>query len=228
MDVKSHSFKVAIIGDGKAGEKLKELLSPDRIVGPFNLENPPTVEKLSEADVGIVFVPGVALLELLPLFLKTPIPLAIGSTGFSWPEGMAAEVERLGHKWIYASNFSIGINLVKRLCEILKKADKVWASPRFFIHEIHHAHKKDAPSGTALNMNKWLDEKALITSERVGDEVGVHTLTIRTEHEILSLEHRALDRIIFAQGALYAAKVLVENKSLSNGIHEFSDVLRHP
>jgi 4-hydroxy-tetrahydrodipicolinate reductase len=100
-----------------------------------------------------------------------------------------------------------------------RRGDKV------FIHETHHTRKLDAPSGTAKAMAVCLGEKikAKIESSRIGDVVGVHEIRFEGPHDVLTLKHEAIDRSIFAQGALQAALwAAAKNKP---GLYSMSDVL---
>ncbi|HBQ58314.1 MAG TPA: hypothetical protein DD671_01445, partial [Balneolaceae bacterium] len=89
---------------------------------------------------------------------------------------------------------------------------------------VHHVHKKDAPSGTALSWKEWLDKEAEVTSAREGDVKGIHELTVKTGTEEITLKHKALDRALFAEGAIWAAKQMVENQDVENGVHAFGQL----
>ncbi|MEX2363919.1 MAG: dihydrodipicolinate reductase C-terminal domain-containing protein, partial [Balneolaceae bacterium] len=79
-------------------------------------------------------------------------------------------------------------------------------------------------SGTALSWKQWLDREAKVTSEREGDVNGIHELTLRTEMEKISLRHEALDRSLFAEGAIWAAEQLITNKKIKPGIMAFGQL----
>jgi 4-hydroxy-tetrahydrodipicolinate reductase len=89
---------------------------------------------------------------------------------------------------------------------------------------VHHIHKKDAPSGTALSWKEWLNKEAEITSAREGDVNGIHELTVSTANERITLKHDALDRALFAEGAIWAAEQLIKNQNLTNGIYTFGQL----
>ena len=94
----------------------------------------------------------------------------------------------------------------------------------FAIEETHHQDKQDAPSGTAIHWKKLLGpygEQIKITSNRRDDTVGIHKMAFKTEHECLTFEHRALNRRVFAEGALFACKQI---KHLDPGLHSFYDL----
>ena len=102
--------------------------------------------------------------------------------------------------------------------------------PVFKIHEVHHIHKKDAPSGTALSWKEWLAKDAEVTSAREGDINGIHELTVTTETEEITLKHNALDRSLFAEGAIWAVEQLMNEQKLTNGVVTFGqlfDLITH-
>ena len=109
----------------------------------------------------------------------------------------------------------------------ISKASILFDSYHFELSETHHTEKKDAPSGTALMWEQWLGEKIdNIESKRIGDVVGIHELTLVTDNERIKLNHEALDRKIFAQGAIWAAKKLITDKTLKNGLLNFEEVIK--
>jgi len=97
-------------------------------------------------------------------------------------------------------------------------------NPEFHIHEVHHIHKQDAPSGTALSWQDWLGKEAAISSAREGDVKGLHELHIKTEYESIYLKHEAHDRKLFAEGAIWTAKYLMENPQIDAGVYHFSSI----
>ena len=215
--------KIAVIGTGKTGGKVVEMLG-ENLGEAFDSSNPPSAEKLKAHDAVIVFVPGDAVEELLPVVLESGIPAAWGSTGFEWPDDLDERVKKAGSRWLLASNFSLGMNIIRKCIEFIAQGSSILKDPDFVIHEEHHVHKKDAPSGTALSWREWLDKDAEITSVREGDIKGVHELRVRTGTEMIELRHEALDRALFAEGAIWAAEQLIENVSLDKGVHTFGEL----
>jgi 4-hydroxy-tetrahydrodipicolinate reductase len=214
-------MKIALLGKGKTGSKVQELNSE---VSIFDRSNVPTYEKLMNHDVIISFLPGDAFEALIPLLLQTRKPVVTGSTGFNWPENFHNTLEEKKLSWIYATNFSLGVVVLKQLIERLNKVSDIFPEKILSIHEIHHTKKQDAPSGTALSMNQWLQQSCKITSERIGDVVGLHTLTLETPSEIIRLEHEAKNRTLFAQGALWAANYITKYE-IEFGLHSFQKVV---
>ncbi|MDZ7756135.1 dihydrodipicolinate reductase C-terminal domain-containing protein [Rhodohalobacter sp.] len=216
-------MKIAVIGTGKTGGKVVELLG-DECSEAFDEHNPPTVEKLKQSDAVIIFVPGDAVPDVIDDVLEAGIPAAWGSTGFDWPEDLADQVKKKNTSWVLASNFSLGMNVIRKSIQVISKASSILKDPEFHIHEVHHVHKKDAPSGTALSWKEWLDKEAEVTSAREGDVKGIHELTVKTGTEKITLKHKALDRALFAEGAIWAAKQMVENPDIENGVHAFGQL----
>ncbi len=203
-------MKIAVIGTGKTGGEVVNLLDKDQLVGPFNTENPPTAQKLQPADAAVVFVPGTAVDDILPVLLEAEITAAWGSTGYDWrQDDLDAELKERELKWVRASNFSLGMNIARRCLRMIGKGSEMLDHPVFSIHEIHHTGKQDAPSGTALSWGRWLGREVTITSERKGDIKGIHQLTMKTDVESIQLQHEAHDRAIFAEGALWAVQQLM-------------------
>ena len=216
-------MKFAVIGTGKTGEKVVEVLDEKQIVGPFDSSNKPTPEKLKDADSAILFVPAPAADELIEPLLKAGIPAAWGTTGYEWPTDLDQRLKQKNLRWLKASNFSLGMNIVRRCLGVIGQSSSVLNNPSFSIHEIHHTDKQDAPSGTAISWEQWLGKDAQITSERKGDIKGIHQLEVKTDTESIFLKHQAHDRKIFAEGAVWAAEQLL-NDDIEPGFHDLSTI----
>jgi 4-hydroxy-tetrahydrodipicolinate reductase len=131
-------------------------------------------------------------------------------------------VEQAGTGLIYASNFSVGMNVFFKVIAASGLALK--HGYRGHILERHHIHKKDAPSGTAVTMQKILSgvsgRTVEITSEREGEVVGLHQLTLESAGDTLVLTHDAHSRRGFAEGAVLAAEWIAGK----TGFYEFKDI----
>jgi 4-hydroxy-tetrahydrodipicolinate reductase len=216
-------MKFAVIGTGKTGGEVVEVLDEEQIIGPFDSSNKPTPEKLKDADAAILFVPGPAADELIEPLLEAGIPAAWGTTGYEWPADLDQRLKQKNLRWLKASNFSLGMNIVRRCLGVIGQSSSVLNNPSFHIHEIHHTDKQDAPSGTAISWEKWLGKEAKITSERKGDIKGIHQLEVKTDTESIFLKHQAHDRKIFAEGAVWAAEQLL-NDDIEPGFHDLSTI----
>ncbi len=218
-------MKIALLGKGKTGGRVLELLVQNHIPHTiFDSKNHPTLENLKGHDVVISFLSGDVFSDYMTLLLQSKIPVVTGSTGMQWPADFDKKLKALTTPWIYATNFSLGMNLVHQMILILKEASTIINNATFSMNEIHHTKKLDAPSGTALSWKKWLGHEVDITSERIGDVIGIHELKLQTPVEEITIKHEALDRKIFAEGALYAAHKIT---TLSPGLHLFQDVVQN-
>ena len=216
-------MKISVIGTGKTGGKVVEMLGGN-LAYAFDESNPPSIEKLQESDVVIIFVPGDAVDDIFPMVLDSGTPAIWGSTGYEWPQNLNEKVKQQQTKWVTATNFSLGMNIVRNAIDVISKGSGILKNPDFSIHEVHHVHKKDAPSGTAISWQEWLGENLEITSAREGDVNGIHELTVQTATEKITLRHEALDRSLFAEGAIWAAEQIVNEQILTNGVVTFGEL----
>ncbi|WP_419172105.1 4-hydroxy-tetrahydrodipicolinate reductase [Halobacteriovorax sp.] len=224
-------MKLALLGKGKTGSKVIELCEENKNgeysdieLSVFDSKNPLKKDDLNRFDMVLSFLNGDTFLEhYFDLLSTSGICVACGSTGFEWKPEMLDKIKAGGGTWIKATNFSLGMNLVKEMIKIASKANSLFSEEQlnFHINDIHHTKKLDAPSGTALSWKEWLDRDAEISSERTGDIVGIHELTIDTPNEIVTIKHEAKDRRIFAAGALWAVKQM---QTLGPGLYDFSEV----
>jgi 4-hydroxy-tetrahydrodipicolinate reductase len=216
-------MKIALLGKGKTGSKVVELASAKKDIELtiFDSSNSPTRENLAGHDVILSFFTGDVFLQYIEEISASGICVVSGSTGFDWTPERISLVENSNSPWIHSNNFSLGMNIVKQMITILSKADALFENSDFTIHEIHHTKKLDAPSGTAKAWQNWLGHDAEMTYERIGDVVGTHELTLKTDNEKIFLRHEALDRKIFAEGALWACEQV---RDLKPGLHDFSTV----
>ncbi len=219
-------MKVAVIGSGKTGGHVLNLVNKADVVGPFGRSNPVSVQKLNAADIGIIFVPGDAFLEMIPNLLESKKPMVIGATGMDWPAGLDAELRKRGLAWVHATNFSLGVQLFRQLLKTVNKLQKSLPSCSAELMDIHHTKKLDAPSGTAKSLAKWSEFPVHIEAKREGDVVGFHEMTLTFPQETVKISHNAHDRALFAQGALDVAKLWIK-KPLGDGLHPLENLMDH-
>lgn len=215
-------MKISVIGTGKTGGSISELLGEQAVT--FNSSKKPVAEEVVKTDAAIIFVPGEAAPEVIDVMLEAGIPAVWGTTGYSWPADLPEKVKAIQSRWVIGSNFSLGMNLVRKALSVLGAGSDMLDSPKFHIHETHHTDKKDAPSGTALSWQKWLNKEAQISSSRIGDVKGIHELHINTANESIYLKHEAHDRQLFAEGAVWAAEKLLNDRSIAPGVYQFSEL----
>jgi 4-hydroxy-tetrahydrodipicolinate reductase len=230
-------MKLAILGYGKMGKTIEKLAIAGGHEVVYKLGNTTKEGRLEDAEVAIEFsVPEAAFNNISNCFLKG-IPVVSGTTG--WLKDYSAVLklcEERNGSFIYASNFSIGVNLFFNLNEQLAKLMAPWKDYVVAIEEIHHTEKKDAPSGTAISLaegiikhsekNGWVldsGSKAQIPihAKRIGDVKGTHRVDYISEIDSISITHEAYSREGFAKGAILAAAWLQHKK----GVYGMKDVL---
>lgn len=219
-------MKVAVLGKGKTGSKVIEILQEEKIQHTvFDSKNTPTLELLAAHDVIISFLASEPFESYLEIIKSSKTPLISGTTGYKYSPELKEEIRKLQLKWVVANNFSLGMNLVKNMIQTLGKASLLVSNPEYKIHEVHHTKKLDAPSGTAISFRDWLGHNCEISSERIGDVIGYHEITLKTKTEEIKLSHNALDRKIFAEGAIFAAKKILTSTKIPYGITSFQEMV---
>ena len=217
-------MKIVLIGKGKTGSKILDLLPAESILETYGSRDEIKLETLNQADSIIVFTPGHGFTPHIPLLLKTSTPIIIGATGFEWEESVIEELKSKNLKWIHALNFSLGMNIVRNLFNEINTSKSLLKNHQIGIHEIHHTKKIDAPSGTALKWKEWLENCPMeITHERIGDVIGTHELTIQNDQEKITIKHESLNRNLFAQGAIWACENIHYLEKLNPGVIKFEE-----
>jgi len=177
-----------------------------------------TAERCRGVDVAVDFSTPEATLVTAPRLAGLGVSLVVGTTGWQAREAELREaVSRSGVGAVVAANFSLGANVLDALTEAagrLLRGDEAYGA---FIHEAHHAAKKDAPSGTALMLRRALERGGYarpvdVSSTRAGSIPGTHTVGFDGPAETLALVHTVRDRATFAHGALAAARWVVGKK----------------
>jgi 4-hydroxy-tetrahydrodipicolinate reductase len=205
-----------IVGRGRMG-RIVEALAPDyefEVAGTVDIDNAAQPESWPKADVAVDFSLAEAVPQNFPVLAARGVNIVIGATGWQAHEPrLRAETEARGIGVVAAPNFAIGVNLFLALTE---RAAELWRDqPAFgaWLHELHHAAKKDAPSGTALALEAAMRTKGYahpidVSSTRAGSIPGTHTIGFDAAAETITLTHTARDRTVFARGALQAARWL--------------------
>ncbi len=184
-----------------------------------------TPTALRGVDAVIDFTTPEAVLENIEACARAGISIVVGTTGWYGELPRIRElVEHGGIGFLYASNFSIGVNLFFDVVRAAAAAFKYGYSGS--IMERHHVHKKDAPSGTAIKMQKLLVEaggpEVEIASVRQGETVGMHVLMLDSANDSMMFTHDAKSRRGFAEGAVRATEWLKDKK----GFYDFKDIFR--
>ncbi|MFL2893482.1 MAG: 4-hydroxy-tetrahydrodipicolinate reductase [Candidatus Pelagibacter sp.] len=227
-------FKLVTITENK---KIKKKING--ITPVMNSEN-----ALKNVDLIIDFTTPKCTLEILRIVSKLKKKIVIGTTGFSKKEEMLIKKYSKKISILKAGNMSLGINLLMYLTEITSRSlDKKYLTKIF---EVHHKYKKDYPSGTALMLGKGVaigknkdfykligkkllnkksfpyGKKINFNSLRIGKIIGEHEVKFSNGKEVITLNHEAFDRTLYSEGALTAAKWLINKKP---GLYSMRDLL---
>jgi 4-hydroxy-tetrahydrodipicolinate reductase len=226
-------LRVAIVGDGKMGRAVADLArergyTVTAVLGFRDNENGAAItrERLGETDVVIEFTAPAAAPANILAAVRVGYPVVTGTTGWADQlERVSRAVSESKGALVHAPNFSVGVNLFLALAAAAGRA--MGRAPQFDAHivETHHAAKKDAPSGTAIALERaashGLGRSIPITSVRTGHVPGTHELWFDGRFEQIRLMHAARDRRVFADGALYAAEWIRGRR----GVFTMRDVL---
>jgi 4-hydroxy-tetrahydrodipicolinate reductase len=164
------------------------------------------------ADVAVDFSTAEALTDNFPRYVQRKLPVVIGTTGWADLQALfRQEAERAGLGVVASANFSIGANLFEMMASHAAHLMRQHPNYGAWIHEAHHATKRDAPSGTALLLRDAMtragyDRPIDISSTRAGAIPGIHTVGFDGLSDTIELTHTARDRRGFASGALLAAQ----------------------
>lgn len=236
-------MKIALIGYGKMGKAIDEIATAKghEVIIRVDVNSQHLLEKehLGQADVAIEFTtPETAYHNILKCF-DANVPVVSGTTGWleKLPE-IRTLCESRGQGFLHATNFSIGVNIFfevnKKLAELMNSQPQydVW------MEEIHHTHKKDAPSGTAITLAEqvlenldrksgWVNTSSEVPAElgiiskRIDPAPGTHTITYTSPIDDITITHTAHSRQGFAAGAVAAAEWIKGRK----GVFTMRDVL---
>lgn len=156
-------------------------------------------------DVLIDFTLPLGVMEHLEFCLTYKKAMVIGATGFNSKQINQIKLASQNIPIVQSANMSIGVNKCFKLLSLANKMfDEQW---QVHIDDLHHQHKKDAPSGTAKQMGRILgDRDVSFASERRGEVIGEHSVTFSNDFEKIVIAHVANDRTIYAQGAILAAR----------------------
>lgn len=226
-------MKLALIGFGAMGQLVAQQAKArnDELGESFTskeagLSVAEMAKRLSGHDVAIDFSNGAAVKRNVEACASAGVALVEGTTGWKDSESeVRSLVQQNEGALVYGANFSIGVNvfyrIVERAAELFASLDQYQA----FIEEQHHSRKKDAPSGTAINIRNLMEQSGKapvsVTSTRAGEIPGTHTVGFDSVADQITLTHMARSREGFAAGALLAARWIKGRK----GIYEFSQVI---
>lgn len=236
-------MRIALIGYGKMGKEIEQIaLDRGHEIGLIiDQHNPKDLcaDQLQNIDVAIEFTNPVSAFGNYLKCFEADVPVVSGTTG--WLDQLP-EIEKQcseGKGFFYASNFSLGVNLFFELNKKLSKLMAPFKEYNVDMEEIHHIHKLDSPSGTALTLaegilenhptkNKWIeatsmkDDELSILAKRHGAVPGTHSITWHSEVDEIMIQHQAYSRKGFALGAVLAAEFMPKKE----GFYGMKDLLQ--
>ncbi|WP_416442148.1 4-hydroxy-tetrahydrodipicolinate reductase [Leeuwenhoekiella sp. A16] len=229
-------MNIALLGYGRMGKTIATIAEDrgHKIVRRIDKEDS---FDLNGVDVAIDFSIPEAAVANITQCLNSDVPVVSGTTG--WLDNYDKMVQLCSDKngaFLYASNFSVGVNIFFELNKQLAKMMAKLSNYNVSMEETHHIHKLDAPSGTAITLaegiientdhNGWLldkeeEDKVTIRSIREGEVPGTHSIKYTSDVDDITIEHKAHSRQGFALGAVIAAEWIVDK----NGVFSMKDVL---
>ncbi|MFB9843468.1 4-hydroxy-tetrahydrodipicolinate reductase [Mucilaginibacter ginsenosidivorans] len=247
-------MNIALLGYGKMG-KIIEKIATDRkheifLKIDFYNRQDLTIENLKKADVVIEFSTPGSVLDNIQKCFEAGVPIVVGTTG--WYEHLPELKKKCldsGHTMLYASNFSVGVNIFFHVNKVLAKLMNNYPYYDVQVEEIHHMQKLDSPSGTAITIaegiientdskKEWVNvltsegddtndeniknDQLLIESFRIDSVPGTHTVIYDSEVDSIEFKHTAHNRNGFALGAVLAAE-WVQNKKGFFSVEEMFD-----
>lgn len=220
-------MRVAIIGYGKLGAAVAEVAENNgwTVVARVNKGDEWTASGLGADIVFESSTPQDAVNNALKC-IAANLPVVIGTTG--WHDRMD-ELKEAGGTVFHATNFSIGVHLLNEMSAYMTRTMKKFPEYSAQIKDVHHIHKLDSPSGTAMTLRDVVRAnggEASIDSEREGEIVGIHELLWNSEVDVLALRHEATSRQGFALGAFQALVWLSEKHAKGeHGIYNMNDLI---
>jgi 4-hydroxy-tetrahydrodipicolinate reductase len=220
---------LALVGYGKMGRLVEQLAPEHGFEVVARLTGAERFPPLEGVEVAVDFSTAAAVPDNAERLAALGIPLVVGTTG--WHDAMPRvreAVERHGSGFIHGANFSVGVQVFYRLAEAASRLLAGEDGYDAWLYEIHHRHKKDAPSGTLKEIQRVMERAGYeragrtidVASNRAGAIPGTHRIGFDSEADTITLEHSARSRAGFARGALRAARWILGRR----GFYEFSEV----
>ncbi len=231
-------MNIALVGYGKMGKEIEKIALERGHHILAKLSHSPTPSDLKNVEVAIEFSRPENAFNNLKTCIENNVAVVCGTTG--WLD-RKTEIEDLVHQqngsFIYASNFSLGVNLFFEMARQTAKLMQPYSNYLLELEEIHHTEKKDAPSGTAITLaetiiansdyKSWkLNEKTQedeipVFAKRIPEVPGTHSIKYISDEDQIELTHTANSRRGFALGAVVAAEYIVNKR----GVFTMKDVL---
>jgi 4-hydroxy-tetrahydrodipicolinate reductase len=231
-------MNITILGYGRMGEQVEKVALERKHKILAYIDNQKDwikqLDKLKQSDVAIDFSTPEVVIENIYKCFDNGIPVVVGTTG--WHQHLQEVKDKClkeEQSLIHASNFSLGVNLFFALNKALAKIMNGYNDFDVSIEEIHHASKKDSPSGTAIVLandiikylsrkETWINEmndnvsELSIKSERLNNNIGTHIVTYTSLLDVIEIKHTSLSRKTYAIGAVLGAEWLIGKKGFFN------------
>ena len=220
-------MKVLISGYGKMGRMVEKILAQRNIeCAGWSESITDTDPALAKECVCIDFTTPAAFRENYKFLAENFKAVVVGTTGWNdIHDEVVSCFEKCGTTMIYASNFSIGVNIFFALTDCVSKLMGTMGGYMPYINEMHHCHKLDAPSGTAKSLEDIVKANMKMdvdmSSVRCGEIPGIHTVGFEGLNDRITIRHEAFSREGFAAGAVEAA---LRTEKVS-GVHNFKDII---
>lgn len=231
-------MNIALIGYGKMGKEIEKIAVSRghqiKLIIDIDNQHELTAENLKKCDVAIEFTIPHNAVKNYEVCFEAGIPVVSGTTG--WLDKKEDVLKMCAEKngtFFYGSNFSVGVNLFFALNRKLAELMAPYKEYNVEMTEVHHIHKLDAPSGTAISLaediidifprkNKWVNDQVPtenelnIKSEREGEVPGIHTIKYESDVDFIEITHSTKSRKGLAFGAVLAAEYSVGKKGILN------------
>ena len=230
-------MKIALLGYGKMGKTIEQIAVARGHEIVLKIDNAETPYNITIADVAIEFSTPNSAFANISNSLTHKVPVVAGTTGWLYQYNEAVALCKAQQTaFLYASNFSIGVNVFFALNKTLAKLMSGLKEYEVAIEEIHHTQKLDAPSGTAITLAEGIiaetdkagwhldtagENEIPIVAKRIDNTPGTHIITYSSEVDTIEIKHTAHNRNGFALGAVMAAEWIVDKQ----GVFTMSDVL---
>jgi 4-hydroxy-tetrahydrodipicolinate reductase len=235
-------MNIALFGYGKMGKEIEQIALQRNHTIVLKIDkhniNDITQQQLKQADVAIEFSTPDTVIENIYKCFDANLPIVVGATGwYNKFDEIKQACLKNNQSLFYATNFSLGVNLFFKMNEQIAKMMNGFSDYEVAMQEIHHIHKLDKPSGTAITTaervlanhaqkNKWsiatnADKNLFIDVVRTDEVPGTHTVSYTSAVDEISITHKAFNRKGFALGAVLAAEFILHKK----GVYTMNDLL---
>ena len=222
-------MQIVIVGYGAMGRAIETFCKNKNIPIRSILKKRDEIIRYqaNSSDVILDFTNGKAFVENIDSLLDKKVPIVVGTTGWDDEfENIKAKIQKSQVSFCWGKNFSISVYQFYNIVDFATKKLNSLTNLKIRINEVHHTNKKDSPSGTALNLkniiNKSYNSNVDITSNRIGNIIGEHSVIYSGDSEDIVLYHKSKSKDCYVEGALHCAEYLLKN----NGFYFVEDIFK--